>query len=184
MCLKIPGWRELYLDIVESGFPGEDCAGAWGVQRQSSDQGYWAGWASELKKKALPFQMAKLRLRYKNIILCHVRNDWHNVFLWCLRVLKLAIMGHTCNPTTLEAEPGGLWIRIQSGLHIETLSQKKKRILKLIKKTHQLTWAELGTLFLIWKFFSLFYLFGFTKGWWYSTNITSWFWNFHNKVCT
>jgi hypothetical protein len=32
----------------------------------------------------------------------------------------------TCNPSTQEVEAEGSWVQGQSGLHSETLSQKKK----------------------------------------------------------
>jgi hypothetical protein len=48
--------------------------------------------------------------------------------LWVLRAFSLfgaqrtSVVGHACNPSTQEAETGGLTVRGQPRLHTETLS--------------------------------------------------------------
>jgi hypothetical protein len=49
---------------------------------------------------------------------------------------KLSAVVHTCNPSTWEAEAGGLQIEDQSELHRKTLPQKKK-------KEKEIPWATL-----------------------------------------
>jgi hypothetical protein len=41
--------------------------------------------------------------------------------------LKPAMVAHTCNPSTGEAEAGELWVQDQLRLRSETLSQKQKK---------------------------------------------------------